>query len=81
MEDGHWISDAVIALWFEYLQNVMCNENSKMLFIPPSVTQLLKEGVTDDFSIILEPLKIWEKKYIFLAVNDNKQKTEVGGQH
>ena len=81
LEEGHWISDSVISLWFDYLQNEICDEKSNILFIPPSVTQLLKEGVTDDFNIILEPLNIWKKKYIFLAVNDNKIVSKVGGQH
>ena len=81
LEEGHWINDSVISLWFEYLQNEVCDEKSNILFIPPSVTQLLKEGVTDDFSIILEPLNIWKKKYIFLAVSDNKIVSKVGGQH
>ena len=66
LEDGKWITDSVIALWFKYLQEEVCDEDSKMLFIPPSVTQLLKEGFTDDFSLILEPLNIWQKKYISL---------------
>ena len=81
MEEGQWISDSIIALWFKYLQDEVHGENSNMIFIPPSVTQVLKEGFTDDFSIILEPLNIWQKKYIFMAVNDNKSKTEPGGQH
>ena len=81
LEDGIWISDSVIALWLKYLQEEICDEDSKMLFIPPSVTQLLKEGFTDDFSLILEPLNIWQKKYVFLAVNNNTAKTKSGGQH
>ena len=81
LEEGQWISDSIIALWFKYLQDKVHEDNANLLFIPPSVTQVLKEGLTDDFNILLEPLNIWQKKYIFMAVNDNKSKTKPGGQH
>ncbi|CAL4123351.1 unnamed protein product [Meganyctiphanes norvegica] len=80
LEEGQWISDTIIALWFEYLKEWVYKDNQSILFIQPSVTQVLKEGLTDDFSMILEPLNVWQKKYIFMAVNDNKL-NESGGQH
>ena len=58
----------------------MYKNNQNILFIPPSITQLLKEGFLEEYNMTLEPLNIWQKKYILLAVNDNKLEA-AGGQH
>ena len=79
LNEGEWISDSIIAFWFKYLEDVEFKDNQDILFIPPSVTQALK-GFTEDIKMILEPLNICQKKYILLAVNDNKL-DRVGGQH
>ena len=80
LEEGHWLSDTIIALWFEYLKVWKYGNNKDILFIQPSTTQLLKQGSTDDFDMILQPLNIWQKKYLLMAVNDNKL-DQSGGQH
>ena len=80
LNEGEWISDSIIAFWFKYLEEILYKENQNILFIPPSVTQVLKAGLTDDFGMILQPLNIWQKKYIIMAVNDNKL-DKSGGQH
>ena len=38
LEEGQWISDSIIALWFKYLQDKVHEDNANLLFIPPSVT-------------------------------------------
>ena len=80
LKEGQWLSDTIIALWFEYLKDQEFKDNQNIIFIQPSVTQVLKQGLTDDFGMLLEPLNIWQKKYIFMAVNDNKL-NKAGGQH
>ena len=80
LNEGEWISDSIIAFWLKYLEEILYKENQNILFIPPSVTQVLKAGFIDDFGMILEPLNIWQKKYIIMAVNDNKL-DKAGGQH
>ena len=84
LNDGNWISDTIIAFWFTYLEEIIYKNNQNILFIPPSITHLLKEGFLDEYDMILEPLNIWQRKYILLAVNDNKvvdNVEKVGGQH
>ena len=80
LNEGKWISDSIIAFWFKYLSEIVYKENQNILFIPPSVTQVLKAGFTDDFDMIWWPLNICQKKYIVMAVNDNKV-NKSGGQH
>ena len=80
LKEGKWISDSVIAFWFKYLEDVVYKDNSNILFIPPSIAQALKESLTEDFNMILDPLNISEKKWILLAVNNNKADV-AGGEH
>ena len=80
LKEGQWISDNIIALWFEHLKDGEYKDNQNIIFIQPSVTQVLKQGPIDDLGMLLEPLNIWQKKYIFMAVNDNKL-NKAGGQH
>ena len=79
LDEGEWVSDSIIAFWFKFLEEVVYKNNQDILFIPPSVTQALKEGLTEDFDMLLKPL-LSGKKYILMAVNDNKLE-KVGGQH
>ena len=81
LDDGKWITDPVIALWFQDIQEEVCVKHPEILFIPPSVTLLLKEGFTDDFNVILDPLNIWQKKYIFMPVNNWKATSKGEGTH
>ena len=80
LNDGKWISDAIIAFWFTYLAEVVYQNNQDILFIPPSVTQVLKQGPTDVFSTIADSLNIGQKEYVLMAVNNNKL-DKAGGYH
>lgn len=53
--------------------------SKKFLFVPPSITQLIKIG-TEDARTFLDPLKADSKDVLFFAVNDN-QDVRAGGQH
>ena len=80
LNDGEWISDGIIAFWFGYLAEVAYQDNQDILFIPPSVTQILKQGPIDLFSKTIEALNIGQRKYVLMAVNNNKS-DKAGGYH
>ena len=80
LNDGEWISDAIIAFWFRYLAEVVYQNNQDILFIPPSVTQVLKQGLTEVFSMTANSLNIGQKEYVLMAVNNNKL-DKAGGHH
>ena len=80
LNGGEWISDGIIAFWFGHLAEVVYQDNHDILFIPPSVTQALKQGLTDLFSNTIESLNIGQRKYVLMAVNNNKS-DKAGGSH
>lgn len=53
--------------------------SDKLLFVPPSITQLIKIG-TEDARTFLDPMKAESKDLLLFAVNDN-QNNSVGGKH
>ena len=80
--DGHnWLNDPIISFWLEHLNHVVCNGNTRLLFVSPAVTQLIKIGDVNDIPTILDPLGARHKEYIFLPVNDNVSACEAGGSH
>ena len=44
INDGKWISDGIIAFWFRYLEEEVYKDNQDIIFIPPAVTQIFKQG-------------------------------------
>ena len=80
LNDGKWISDAIIAFWFRYLEEDVYKDNQDIIFIPPSITQVFKQGLTDTFRIFANELNIGQRKYVLLAVNNNKL-DKAGGYH
>lgn len=79
----HWLSDQIIAFYFEYLESeVYRNFSNDFLFVSPQVTQLLKmiDGRLEDAKILLEPLHPHTKQFFFFPVNDNDRDKE-GGSH
>ena len=80
INDGKWISDGIIAFWFRYLEEEVYKDNQDIIFIPPAVTQIFKQGVTETFRIFANSLNIGQRKYVLLAVNNNKL-DKAGGYH
>ena len=80
LNDGEWISDAIIAFWFRYLEEEVYKDNQDIIFIPPSVTQIFKQGLTDAFRMFVNSLNIRQRKYVLMAVNNNKL-DKAGGYH
>ena len=80
--DGHnWLNDPIISFWLEHLKHVVFDDNTRLLFVSPAVTQLIKIGDVNDIPTILDPLGARNKEYICLPVNDNVSTCEAGGSH
>ncbi|KAH0564399.1 hypothetical protein KQX54_011883 [Cotesia glomerata] len=77
LKDSHWLNDAIIGFYFEYLEQTLeSNDNSKNIkLFSPEVTQLLK--MTDqEFPFISTDMD-----YIFFPLNDCKKSDAAGGSH
>ncbi|ROT63631.1 sentrin-specific protease 8 [Penaeus vannamei] len=81
LEGRNWLNDSLISFWFEHLQHEVFRGNSRLLFISPEVTQLIKMGDPNELPIFLDPLDAKYKEYIFLPVNDNSSVIAPGGSH
>ena len=79
INDGKWISDGIIDFWFRYLEEEVYKDNQDIIFIPPAVTQIFKQGLTDTFRIFADELNIGQRKYLLLAVNNNNKLDKAGG--
>lgn len=75
-----WLNDQIIAFYFQYLESDKYEEDDRILFVSPQVTQLLKLSDPDDCRVLLEPLFPDEKRVILFAVNDNNS-SAAGGTH
>lgn len=81
LEGRNWLNDSLISFWLEHLQHVDFGGNSRLLFISPEVTQLIKMGDPNELPLFLGPLEAQYKEYIFLPVNDNASACASGGSH
>lgn len=77
----YWLNDTIISFYFEYLEKVMFNNASELLFVSPEVTQCIKMVPADEIGTFLEPLDIARKNFLFFALNDNDSPDTAGGSH
>ncbi|XP_066259655.1 sentrin-specific protease 8-like [Euwallacea similis] len=82
LKGPHWLNDTIISFYFEYLETELFKGNNSFLFVSPEVTQCIKISPQQELEVFLSPL-IKEKnpKFIFFALNDNKQTEYSGGSH
>ncbi|XP_058794489.1 sentrin-specific protease 8 [Phymastichus coffea] len=76
-----WLNDAVIGFYFEYLGQKYQSSTSKLLFISPELTQLLKLTSPNEYPIFLDPIEAKGKDFIFFPVNDCNSRSTAGGSH
>ncbi|CAG5859471.1 unnamed protein product [Menidia menidia] len=82
LEGPHWLNDQVIGFAFEYF----AAERFKALgasaaFISPEVTQFIKcASCPGELALFLESLGLASRRWVFLAVNDNSDRS-AGGSH
>ncbi|KAJ8669082.1 hypothetical protein QAD02_000341 [Eretmocerus hayati] len=76
-----WLNDALIGFYFEYLQHKYEDSKSKMLFLSPELTQLLKLTDSHEYGTFLDPISAKNMDYIFFPVNDCSSRESAGGSH
>ena len=76
----NWINDSILTLWMKHLQHVEHNNNENILFVLPTIAQLLKIGDTKDLNETLCSLGACWMDHIIIPVNDNSGNKE-GGNH
>ncbi|KAF2356537.1 Ulp1 protease family C-terminal catalytic domain [Trinorchestia longiramus] len=81
LKGRHWLNDALISFWLEYLQHTVFPDQHRVLCVGPEVTQLIKMCDPSEIAAILDPLEANHKDYILLPVNDNNSAISSGGSH
>ena len=76
----NWINDSLLTLWMKHLQQVVHNKNENILFVLPTIAQILKIGDAKDLNETLCSLGAFWMEHIIIPVNDNSGKKE-GGNH
>ncbi|XP_043275985.1 sentrin-specific protease 8-like [Venturia canescens] len=84
LRGSHWLNDALIGFYFEYLQHKHDDSREgkrEILFISPELTQLLKLTEPQDYALFLEPLNAKECNYVLFPLNDCESRDAAGGSH
>ncbi|BFZ08269.1 hypothetical protein BsWGS_11308 [Bradybaena similaris] len=78
----NWINDRIIGFCFEYFEREQFNHSAdRISLISPSVAQFVRFASVEDLVIVLKPLHLPSKQYVFVPVNDNPDTEHVGGTH
>lgn len=81
LEGPYWLNDTIISFYFEYLEKIVFQKSSDLLFVTPEVTQCIKMVNSGEIKTFLEPLDVKNKNFIFFALNDNDSPDSAGGTH
>lgn len=76
----HWLNDAIIGFYLEYLEKEKYAGTS-ILLISPAVTQCLKASPAFELPVFLDPLETHKKNFIFMPLNDCEDLRSPGGTH
>ena len=83
LDNTNWLDDNIITFAFEHLQyeSEFAECHHLVQFVTPPVVQLLK--MTDDSFAeqLLQSIDFLGKQYLVLPINDNIQRTAMGGSH
>ena len=81
MGEGKWVTDTIIAHNFNIIQQGINKTKYNVIFVDPSVVQILKKSDKNTVKDTIENFKMDEKEYIFLPVNNHNKLGEEGGSH
>lgn len=82
LDPNEWLNDNIISFAFEYFEKEQFAKFSKFVaFVSPQVTQCMKLMSAEEAQLLVEPLALKDKQYVFFAVNDNMSLDETGGHH
>ena len=80
LEDTQWVDDQMIKISFAIKQNEVNKATDKILFVSPSITQLIRKSSDKmDTKETIENLQINEKDWVFYPVSNNNQVNKPGG--
>ena len=77
---NNWMHDALIKMYMIYLQEEF--KNDELLFMDPSVVQMLRNVNAKVMEEQLNAMQLWYKKHIYIPLSDNNTNLEKeGGSH
>ena len=80
LEDTQWVDDQMIKISFSFKQNEVDKITDKILFVSPSVAQLIRMSKNKmDTKETIKNLQINEKDWVFYPVSNNNQVNKPGG--
>lgn len=68
---SRWVDDAILDGYFQSFNDNVGNELSKVIFMGPSVTQVVKHGSAHDVKDLLVDLGFFNVSYAFLCISNN----------
>lgn len=77
----HWLNDAIIGFYFEYLSKQYGNANFNLKFVCSEISQMLKLTDLPEYPIFLDPVDAKNNDFIFFPINDCNSKVSSGGSH
>lgn len=83
LEPTQWLNDAVLTFGIERLEHNLFSSRPDLAFLHPSLSMiLLLEDDEDDLAATLKGLKLQEKQFLFVPINDSADAEKVAaGSH
>lgn len=78
-----WLNDSLIAFYYEYLTYELFKEHENQLaFVHPSAIFMIAFlNTSEELKQSLAPLKLPQKQYVFMPINNNSDVNSTGGTH
>ncbi|KAG8318561.1 SUMO1 sentrin specific peptidase 8 [Homalodisca vitripennis] len=69
--NNRWVDDKILDSYFETFNSKDSKNTSKVIFIGPSVSQMVKHGSDTDVNVLLGNLELFKSDYAFLCISDS----------
>lgn len=66
-----WVDDSILESYFKSFNDNTCTDLYKVIFMGPSVSQIVKHGSDVDVKALLDNLEFFESDYAFLCISDS----------
>ncbi|OQV18377.1 putative Sentrin-specific protease 8 [Hypsibius exemplaris] len=82
LNGNHWLNDQIIGFYNEYLEKfAYADQRTDIALVHPDVVFACLSVDATSAAEITKDLKLSEKKYVFMPVNNNGNVQEAGGTH
>lgn len=82
LKGPHWINDAVIGFYYEYLtQKCQTDGEARLLFVSPPLTQLLRFTDSRTYDAFLDAVDAKGHDFVFFPLNDCDSRVDASGTH